>query len=96
MSKLAIQAETEDDRYDTTTTVICYECQSSEVGKEAERLQPVVDGILKSLSFSRKEEIKAWEQEFVPCEHTLCLVQEENKAIDPSGMTSECPDNFSF
>lgn len=90
MSKVAIQAETEDDRYDTTTEIVCYECQLRQEDKEAEQLQPVVDGILKSLSFSRKEEIKAWEQEFVPCEHTLCLVQEKTKPVSPSGMVLEC------
>lgn len=33
MSKLAIAAETESDRYDTHTAVFCYECG----GKEVER-----------------------------------------------------------
>jgi ubiquitin carboxyl-terminal hydrolase 5/13 len=86
MSKLAIQAETEDDRYSITTTVLCYECQTSVESQAVKQLQHVVDGILKSLSFSKKEEIKAWEQEFVPCEHTLCLVQKGDKAMDPTGM----------
>lgn len=31
MSKLAIAAETESDRYDTHTAVLCYECGAKEV-----------------------------------------------------------------
>ena len=41
MTRLAIAAETEVDKYDTQTTVICYECG----GKEVERTQENV-GVL--------------------------------------------------
>lgn len=33
MSKLAIEAETEEDKYETTTTVKCYECGDVEVDR---------------------------------------------------------------
>lgn len=51
---------------------------------------------MKALSFSKREEVKAWEQEFIPCEHTLCLVQQDNGNVNGSGKeTSEktihCP-----
>lgn len=29
------------------------------------------------MTFSKKEEVKAWEQEFVPCIHTLNIVQQD-------------------
>jgi len=35
MSKLAIAAETESDRYDTHTAVFCYECGGKEVERTA-------------------------------------------------------------
>jgi len=85
MSKLAIAAETEEDRYDTTTKVICYACQEEDVDKSTGRLPAVIEGVMKALTFSKREEVKAWEQEFVPCEHTLCLVQQESKRIEPKG-----------
>lgn len=87
MSKLAIAAETEEDRYDTTTKVICYACQEEDVDKSTGRLPAVIEGVMKALTFSKREEVKAWEQEFVPCEHTLCLVQQESKRIEPKDLT---------
>ncbi|EEH16300.2 hypothetical protein PABG_06387 [Paracoccidioides brasiliensis Pb03] len=75
MSKLAITAETEEDRYDTTTTVNCHSCQVSDIDKSAGNLPSVVDGVMKALTFSRQEEVKAWEQEYSPCQHVLSLVQ---------------------
>ena len=85
MSKLAIAAETEEDRFDTTAKAVCYACHDNDVDKSLGKLPIVIDGVMKALTFSRREEIKAWEQEFVPCEHTLCLQQEPNKAIKPEG-----------
>lgn len=85
MSKLAIAAETEEDRYDTTTRVLCYSCREDNIDKSMGKLPVVIDGVMKALTFSKREEIKAWEQEFVPCEHTLCLTQQDRKEIVPSG-----------
>lgn len=81
MSKLAIAAETEEDRYDTKTQVNCYACQGENVGKAHAKLQNVVDGIMKAMTFARQEEVKAWEQDFTACEHTLCLEQQSGKHI---------------
>jgi ubiquitin carboxyl-terminal hydrolase 5/13 len=36
-------------------------------------------------TFSKREEIKAWEQEFIPCEHTTGLIQQESKRIKSQG-----------
>ncbi|KAL1979673.1 hypothetical protein VTN96DRAFT_5385 [Rasamsonia emersonii] len=92
MSKLAIAAETEEDRYDTTTRVLCYSCREDNIDKSMGKLPVVIDGVMKALTFSKREEIKAWEQEFVPCEHTLCLTQQDRKEIVPSdlGQCSMC------
>ncbi|KAK7565725.1 hypothetical protein BKA81DRAFT_386032 [Phyllosticta paracitricarpa] len=81
MSKLAIAAETEADRYDTTTRVKCYECGVDDVDKTAGKLPQVVDAVLKANTFARQEEVKAWEQEMIPCEHTLCLEQDAARTI---------------
>src|SRR4051812_16523296 len=48
MSKLAIAAETESDRYDTTTRVKCYECGVDDVDQTAGKLPQVVDAVLKA------------------------------------------------
>ena len=52
---------------------MCYECHEEDLDKSVGKLSSVVDGVMKALTFSKREEVKAWEQEFVPCEHTLCL-----------------------
>ncbi|KAL9622076.1 MAG: hypothetical protein Q9160_003575 [Pyrenula sp. 1 TL-2023] len=81
MSKLAISAETEEDRYDTHTKVLCYACQAEDLDRTAGKIPPVVDGVMKAMTFARQEEVKAWEQEFTPCEHTLCLKQQSSRKI---------------
>ncbi|KAJ5150974.1 Ubiquitin carboxyl-terminal hydrolase 14 [Penicillium canariense] len=77
ISKLAIAAETEDDRYNIVTSVVCYSCPREGVDKTTGNLPTVIEGIMTAMTFSKREEIKAWEQEFVPCEHTLCLTQQD-------------------
>ncbi|KAH0427426.1 ubiquitin carboxyl-terminal hydrolase [Colletotrichum camelliae] len=88
MSKLAIAAETEEDRFDTTTTVKCLEC-NQELDKTSDKLATVVDGIMKANTFSRKEEVKAWEQELTSCEHILLMQQSEPRTIQ-SGDLGHC------
>ncbi|TVY82715.1 Ubiquitin carboxyl-terminal hydrolase [Lachnellula suecica] len=81
ISKIAIAAETEADRYIYETTVRCYECNVQNVDKSAGKLAAVVEGVMKANTFSRQEEVKAWEQEFTSCEHILMLQQEAPRPI---------------
>ncbi|KAJ5326111.1 Ubiquitin carboxyl-terminal hydrolase 14 [Penicillium brevicompactum] len=78
ISKLAIAAETDEDRYDVATSVVCYACPEDSVNKTDGNLPAVIEGVMTAMTHSKKEEVKAWEQEFVPCEHTLCLVQQDS------------------
>ncbi|KAL2833215.1 hypothetical protein BDW59DRAFT_138286 [Aspergillus cavernicola] len=89
ISKLAINAETDDDRYDTSTRVICYSCDQDDVDKSSGKLQSVIEGVMTATAFSKREEIKAWEQEFVPCEHTLTVAQQETNAFESKDL-SQC------
>lgn len=88
ITKLAIKAETEEERYDTQTDVKCFECDTSGIKKEG-TIGDVVDGVLKANTFAREAEVQAWELENVPCEHTLCLEQDAGKKI-PSGDLGHC------
>jgi ubiquitin carboxyl-terminal hydrolase 5/13 len=92
MTKLSIAAETETDRYDTTTQVKCYECGVDDVDTTSGKLAELVDAVLKANTFARQEEVKAWEQELTACEHTLCLEQEAARQIESQtlGHCSEC------
>lgn len=72
--------------------VKCHACQRADLDKTLPKLHPVVEGVLKAMTFARQEEVKAWEQELTPCEHTLCLEQEpriQGQARD-LGQCSSC------
>ncbi|OCK96482.1 ubiquitin carboxyl-terminal hydrolase 14 [Cenococcum geophilum 1.58] len=86
ISKLAIAAVTEADRYDTTTQVKCYECGIDDVDRSSGKLSQVVDTVLKANTFARQEEVKAWEQELTACEHTLCLEQDAPRDIESQNL----------
>lgn len=81
ISKLAIAAETESDRYDTQLKVRCHACHIDDVDQNSGRLPAVIDGVMKANTFSRQEEVKAWEQAMTSCEHILTLTQEPRKQI---------------
>ncbi|KIX06096.1 uncharacterized protein Z518_04070 [Rhinocladiella mackenziei CBS 650.93] len=88
LTKLAIAAETEEDRYNTATTVKCYACQLEDVDKTLGNLPGVVDGVMKAMTFAKQEEVKAWEQEFTPCVHTLGLEQQPRRQIESQKLSS--------
>lgn len=92
MSKLAIAAETEEDRYDTAIQVKCYECGVENIDSSSGKLHEVVEAVLKASTFSRQEEVKAWEQDLTACEHTLYVQQEPSKKLDleTGGQCSQC------
>jgi ubiquitin carboxyl-terminal hydrolase 5/13 len=81
MSKLSIAAETESDRYDIKLKVRCFECKIEDVDQTSEQLSLLIDAVMKANTFSRQEEVKAWEQEIRSCEHILTLTQEPEKQI---------------
>ena len=85
ISKLAIAAETEESRYDTNTHVECYACGVKDVDRTSGKLPGVIDGVLKANTFARQAEVQAWEQEYMACEHTICLEQEQSRKIDSQG-----------
>lgn len=80
MTKLAIAAEKDEDKYDHVLLVKCLECNAT-IDTTNPKIASVVDGIMTSNTFSRKEEIKAWEQELTSCEHILLMQQDEPRKI---------------
>ena len=82
ISKLAIAAETEADRYSFETNIRCYECNVENIDMPTAKLAAVVDGVMKANAFSRQEEVKAWELELTSCEHIVSLRQEPARQID--------------
>lgn len=82
ISKLAIAAETEADRYNTHIRVHCHKCEVEDVDQTSGQLPALIEGVLKANTFSRQEEVKAWEQEMTSCEHILTLNQEGERQIE--------------
>ncbi|KAI0207019.1 ubiquitin carboxyl-terminal hydrolase 14 [Astrocystis sublimbata] len=90
ITKLAIAAETDADRYEMDTSVRCHEC-AIELDKTHPKLAPLVAGILSANTFSRQEEVKAWEQELTSCEHILLLQQQASRKLESDlGHCSKC------
>lgn len=92
MSKLAIAAETEADVYDTATSLKYFDGKTgrsiarTDLGDRGREIDAVVDGVLRANTAARQEVVKAWEQEMVPCEHTLCLEQESARKIESQSL----------
>ena len=86
MSKLAIQAEKEEDRYDTALAVKCLECDI-QLDMQNPKLQKIVEAIMKANTFANQQEIKSWEQEITTCEHVLMLQQEPPRKIEQSDLS---------
>ncbi|KAH8203820.1 hypothetical protein TruAng_001997 [Truncatella angustata] len=90
ITKLAIAAETEADRYDTHTAARCLECDT-DIEIFHPKIAPIVDGIMKANTFSRKEEVKAWEQELTNCDHVVSIRQHEGRQLQSAlGHCSKC------
>jgi ubiquitin carboxyl-terminal hydrolase 5/13 len=64
----------------TNYKIICLACSSTwanvhDKASLGEAAVAAVDGIISSSSASKKAEVASWQEEVVPCEHTLSLVQ---------------------
>ncbi|EIN03471.1 ubiquitin carboxyl-terminal hydrolase 14 [Punctularia strigosozonata HHB-11173 SS5] len=96
MTKLAIVEEREEDKYDRLTSLKCWKCDPDnglELGPDVTaQAKPLVDGVLSAMSSARQSEVKAWEEEILPCEHTLTLEQQATGPIEASGLAhcSQC------
>ncbi|KAF5346463.1 hypothetical protein D9756_010077 [Leucocoprinus leucothites] len=91
MKKLAIAEEREEDKYERVLTIRCWQCEPAG-GKlisdalQDPKIKALTDGVMSSLSSARQSEVKAWEEEIIPCEHTLTLQQEASGPIPASGL----------
>lgn len=91
MTKLAIVEERDDDKYEHRTLLKCWECDPKNGLElpEATLLDPHVkalsEGLMQSLSSARQSEVKAWEEEILPCEQTLTLEQFGTGPVSATG-----------
>ena len=59
----------------------CLECNKSLDYEKNETIKSLITSVLNASSENEKEDIKAWEEEILPCEHTLTLKQNEGIKI---------------
>ncbi|KAI8969677.1 ubiquitinyl hydrolase [Trametes punicea] len=97
MKKLAITEEREEDKYEYKTVLKCWKCDPEnglEIPEASDdpHVKSVIDGVMTSMSSARQSEVKAWEEEITPCEHTLMLEQHAIGPIAASGLAhcSKC------
>ncbi|KAI8814403.1 hypothetical protein BJ742DRAFT_785200 [Cladochytrium replicatum] len=89
MIKLAIEPEREEDMYDFVLTPKCYPCGVI-LESANPKLIPVLDGILAAMTAKRQSEVRAWEAELAPCNHTQNLVQVQGAAPLGAQKCSSC------
>ncbi|WVW79276.1 hypothetical protein I302_101243 [Kwoniella bestiolae CBS 10118] len=90
MKKLAISGPKDEEIYDVSYTLLCFSC--SPVGRaihyDDPKVKAVLEGIKEALSSAQRSEVEAWEEEILPCEHTLTLEQEP--IINIGHVPSQC------
>ncbi|KAJ3116750.1 6-phosphofructokinase, alpha subunit [Phlyctochytrium bullatum] len=91
ITKLAIQEESEEEKYDLHTTIRCFACGDVEVDAAQGNLKVVSEGVKSALSSKKQSDIKAWEEEITACIHTKNVQQGEAKKLDSSDM-AHCND----
>ena len=85
ITKLAIGkpggADFTGDEWEQIIEIRCLECNKSLEYEKDNEIKSLVTSVLNASSENEKEDIKAWEEEIFPCEHTLTLVQGEGIKI---------------
>ncbi|CAE6505377.1 unnamed protein product [Rhizoctonia solani] len=90
LKRLAIVEEHDADKYDTMITLRCWGCNAFADPEVARHVVPLTSGVAASLSSARQSEVKAWEEELEPCEHTLTLDQSAATGAPPGAHCSGC------
>ena len=82
MIKLEIKQESESDLYDIKTQLFQFDGDSLDLITDVnQETQATIDRIINSDSVNRKEELKTWQQEILPCEHTIEFQQTPIKDV---------------
>ncbi len=85
ITKLAIGkpggADFTGEEWEQVLELVCLKCNQSLDYEKDPKIKDLVTSLLNTSSESEKEDIKAWELEINPCEHTLTLQQEQGIKI---------------
>ncbi|ODQ78695.1 hypothetical protein BABINDRAFT_162396 [Babjeviella inositovora NRRL Y-12698] len=88
IAKLEVRELSDDELFDTATYFYCAACDSAvDAGAEG---AAAAAGVMSATLNAKKEEIKTWEQEILPCEHSLYLDQQEHTGPVPLSQCALC------
>ncbi|AOA64302.1 Ubiquitin carboxyl-terminal hydrolase 14 [Komagataella phaffii CBS 7435] len=85
IAKLEIKDQSEEDLFNIQTALFCSSCDDQFPLKQEDlpaSTNSIVETVLHSSSNERKEEIKSWEQEILPCHHCFDIVQQPIEDLD--------------
>ncbi|KAJ3196804.1 hypothetical protein HK101_007635 [Irineochytrium annulatum] len=85
ITKLAIEEENSEDKFETFTAVRCLECGDILPEDVKGNLLDVVDAVKTSLSARKQSDVKAWNEELSTCSHVTKLVQNPAFKLDFKG-----------
>ncbi|CAI5756837.1 unnamed protein product [Candida verbasci] len=90
MQKLEVKNANNDDYYNTIITVYDIKDDKSYNREElSDKFNKLIDSILSTNSSYKEDEIQQWEQEILPCEHSIDVQQFNNNELDLS-KCSQC------
>ncbi|KAJ3178214.1 hypothetical protein HDU87_003766 [Geranomyces variabilis] len=90
ITKLAIEAENEEEAFDYITQANCYGCGGAEIDRTAANLPAVIDSVMLALSARKQSDVKAWQEEITKCTHTESLSQENLHKIEAFSHCTKC------
>ncbi|ODV96661.1 hypothetical protein PACTADRAFT_48487 [Pachysolen tannophilus NRRL Y-2460] len=85
MAKLEIKEKTEDELFYLKNSLFCIKCDQFfpiDANELASSLFLTIEAVIKATSSSKKDEIKSWEQEIVPCRHAFDIKQLKNENLN--------------
>ncbi|KAI0271314.1 ubiquitin carboxyl-terminal hydrolase 14 [Gloeopeniophorella convolvens] len=88
MTKLAIAAEREEDAYTHALALRDWRSGAFAPADAVPAARALVDALMRAPTSARRAEVQAWEEELLPCEHTLTLAQHAAGPIPASGLAS--------
>lgn len=92
ITKLAIEADKEEEQYEYITRVLCFLCGPGGVEiEDSKEIASVVSGVMAALSSRKQSDVKAWSEEITSCEHTRDLIQPSANILETQNL-AHCND----
>ncbi|KAI9328678.1 hypothetical protein DFJ73DRAFT_800540 [Zopfochytrium polystomum] len=88
ITKLAIEVESEEEKYDFIVKACCFDCGGAEI--DGSPIKSAIDGVLNAMSSRKKSDVQAWQEEITACAHTSELAQGQPKSLGSHAQCKDC------